>query len=174
MKILLAIDDSATLEVAITRLIDQVKAPQTEVCLLHVLDPYPERLARRIGGSDSPDFTAARMNQRASAEELLEFATKRLRSAGFSVSSSIKEGDVRAVILEEAKALRADLLVLGSRQRKGIRHFFSGSISEDVARDAPCSVEIVRPWPMQTDALDALPQGNAQALSQTHSGGQIC
>jgi len=145
MRILLAVDDSATSETAMTLLIDQVKPSGTEVRLLHVVDPYPERLAKRMGSHDSPDFTAARMKQRAFVGELLERATERLRSAGFSVSSSIEEGDVRAVILEEAKAWRADLLVLGSRQRKGIRHFFSGSISEDVARDAPCSVEIVRP-----------------------------
>ncbi|MGI0085546.1 MAG: universal stress protein, partial [Nitrososphaerales archaeon] len=144
MKILLAVDDSATSEAVMTLLIDQVKVRETEVRLLQVVDPYPERLAKRMGSHDSPDFAAARMKQRAFAGELLERATERLCSAGFSVSSSIEEGDVRAVILEEAKAGCAGLIVLGSRQRKGIRHFFSGSISQDVARDAPCSVEIVR------------------------------
>lgn len=174
MKILLAVDDTTISEVAITRLIDQIKAPQTEVRLLHVLNSYPERLAKRIGGNDSPDFTAARMKQRASAEELLKCATKRLRSAGFSVSSSIKEGDVRAVILEEAKAWRADLLVLGSRQQKGIRHFFSASISEDVARDALCSVEIVRlqPWTKHVSTLYS--QGDTQPLPEAHFGGHVC
>lgn len=175
MKILLAVDDSAASEAAITRLIDQMKAQSTEVRLLHVLDPYPERLAKRIGSHDFPDFAAARMKQRASAEQLLERTSKRFRSAGFWVSSSIEEGDPRAVILEEAKAWRANLLVLGSRQPKvkGIRHFFSGSISEDVARDAPCSVEIVRLWPRPAIISGACPQDNAQCLSKASAGGQI-
>lgn len=174
MRILLAIDDSAVSEAAMTLLIDQVKPTGTEVQLLHVLDPYPERLATRIGGHDSPDFTAARMKQRAFAGKLLQHAAEELRSAGFLVSSSVQEGDVRAVILEEARTWRADLLVLGSRQRKGIRHFFSGSISEDVSRDARCSVEIVRLRPWAPSVLVPCAQRSAQFLPETGSGGQVC
>ncbi len=131
--------------------IDQAKPKRTEVRLLHVVDSYPERLAKRLGGHDSPDFSAARMNQRRVAQELLERASGKLRAAGFSISSSIEEGDVRAVIIQEAKLWRADLIVLGSSERKGIRHFWSTSIAEDVARAAHCSVELARPRPWATD-----------------------
>lgn len=144
MKILVAIDESATSEAAINFVIDEVKPKGTEVRLFHVLDPYPVRLAKRIGGHDTPDFVAAVQKLRAIAGKLLEGTTAKLLSAGFSVSSSTQEGDVRALILEEAKAWRADLIVVGSRERKGIRHFFSSSISEDVARNAACSVQVVR------------------------------
>lgn len=149
MKILLAVDDSAASEAAISRLIGQMKAHDADVHLLHVLEPYPDGLAKRIGGQDSPGLTAARMKQRTLAAEMLARDSEQLRSAGFSVSSSIKEGDVRAAILEEAAAWRADLLVLGSREpkAKGVRRFFSRSISEVVARNARCSVEVFRLWP---------------------------
>lgn len=152
MKILLAVDDSASSEAAISRLIGQMKAQNTEVHLLHVLDLYPGGLAKRTGGQDSLDFIAARMKQRTLAAEMLARDSEHLRSAGFSVSSSIKEGDVRPAILEEAVAWRADLVVLGSREpkAKGLRRFFSRSISEDVARNARCSVEIFRLWPRLT------------------------
>ncbi|MGH9432035.1 MAG: universal stress protein [Terriglobia bacterium] len=148
MKILLAIDDSAASEAAMSLVIDQAKPKGTQVRLLHVVDSYPERLAKRMGGHDFPNFSAARMKQQAFAKELLERAAEKLRAAGFSVNSSIEEGDVRAVILEEAKVWRADLIMLGSQERKGIRHFWTTSVSEEEARDAPCSVEIARsrPW----------------------------
>jgi nucleotide-binding universal stress UspA family protein len=144
MKILIAIDESPVSDAAVNFVIDQLKPEGIELRLFHVLDPYPVKLAKRIGGRDTPDFVTAVQKQKAMATELLEHAAERLSSAGFSVTSSIQEGDVRALILEEAKAWHADLIVIGSHERKGIRHFFSGSISEDVARDAPCSVEVVR------------------------------
>lgn len=156
MKILVAIDESAASEAAVNFVIDEVKPTGTEVRLLHITDPYPDRLAKRIGGRDTPDFVAAAQKQRVIAGELLEHTTVKLRSAGFSLSSAIKEGDVRALILEEAKVWRADLIVVGSSERKGGWHFFSSSISEDVARDASCSVEVVRvaPWARGTAVLD--------------------
>lgn len=151
MKILLAIDDSAASEAAVNLVIDEAKSKGTVLHLLHVVDSYPERLAKRMGGIDSPDFSAARMKQRALAEKLLERAAERIRLAGVPAISSIEEGDVRAVIIEEAKAWHADLIVLGSNERKGIRHFWTSSIAEDVARDAPCSVEIARSRPWAAD-----------------------
>ncbi len=151
MKILLAIDGSAASEAAVSLVIDEAKSKETAVRLLHVVDFYPERLAKRLGGNDSPDFSAARMKQRAFATELLKRAAEKLRVAGIVVSSSIEEGDVRAVIIQEAKVWRADLIVLGSSERKGIRHFWSTSIAEDVARDALCSVEIARSRPWAAD-----------------------
>lgn len=149
MKILLAINESNASEAAVNLVIDEVKPKRTEIHLFHVLDPYPERLAKRLGGRDTPDFVAAVQKQRAIAHELLERTTAKLRSAGFSVSTAIEEGDVRALIFQEAKIWRAELIVIGSHQQKGGWHFFSRSISEDVARDASCSVEVVRvpAWP---------------------------
>lgn len=46
--------------------------------------------------------------------------------------------------LEQASKWGADLIVLGSHGRKGLKHFLLGSVSETVARHAICSVEIVR------------------------------
>lgn len=144
MRILIAIDDPETSDVAVSQVIGQVKASGTEVELLHVVDPFPERLAKTMGRQDTLDFAAARKKLRAYAEKLLIRVAERLQAAGFRVTTSIQEGDVRALILEEAKTWPADLVVLGAHPQKGIRWFFTSSISGDVAREAPCSVQIVR------------------------------
>lgn len=156
MKILLAVDASAASEAALNFVIDEVKTEGTEVCMFHVLDPYPDWLAKRFGRLDAPDFAPAVQKQRAMASELLARTAETLRAAGFSVSSLIREGDARTLILQKAKAWRTDLIVIGSAERKGIRHFFSSSISEDVARDASCSVEVVRvaPWTRRGPLMD--------------------
>ncbi len=148
MKILLALSQSEASEAAMNFLMSQMAVRGTELRLLYVLDPYPERLATRMGSDDAPDFTSARRKQLELGEKLVSQATEQLSSAGFAVTSSIKEGDVEALIIEEAKRWRADLIVVGWRERKGIRSLFSANISEDVSRYAPCSVMVVRtpPW----------------------------
>ena len=46
--------------------------------------------------------------------------------------------------VEEAEKWGADLIVVGTRERRGLRRFISGSVSETVARRAPCAS--VRAW----------------------------
>src|ERR1019366_9142858 len=108
------------------------------------VEPFPERLAKRRGSRQSPDFVAARVEQRKLAEELLSRGTEKLRSAGFKVTSSVEEGDARDAILNHSETWRADLIMVGSHGRTGLDRFLMGSVSEAVARHARCSVEIVR------------------------------
>jgi universal stress protein A len=161
MKILLAVSQSEASEAAVKFLMHQMALPGAEVRLLHVLDPYPERLAQRMGSYDKPDFTSARRKQLELAKNLLHKATEELSSAGFIVTSSTQEGDVPATIFEEAKAWRANLIVVGWHERKGIRSFFSSNISEDVSRYAPCSVVVVRTAPWATTMQCSCPGQSA-------------
>jgi nucleotide-binding universal stress UspA family protein len=147
MKILLAADESKFSDAATNAVIAQIKAEGTEVYLLHVIEPFPEHQAEKNGTAESPDFVAARLQLREYAKKLLSRATRKLRSAGFEVTSCVEEGDARDAILNRAESWRADLIVVGSHGRKGLDRFLIGSVSEAVARQARCSVEIVRIQP---------------------------
>lgn len=147
MKILLALDDSKCSAGATDALIAQAKTENTEVRVLHAVETFPVSLARRMGNRESPDFVAARLEQRARAKELLARAAEKLRSAGFKVTTLVKEGDARSVILDCADKWHADLIIVGSHGRKGLNRFLMGSVSDAVARHARCSVEIVRIHP---------------------------
>jgi nucleotide-binding universal stress UspA family protein len=144
MKILVALDDSIRSQAAVDAVIAQMGTKDTEVRLLHVLEPYPASLAEVIGGKDSPDFVAARVRQRERARKFLGQAVKKLQSAGFKVTFSVLEGEARSVILDRAEKWNADLVVVGSHDRKGLARFLLGSVSAAVARYARCSVQIVR------------------------------
>ena len=144
MRILLALDDSKYAAGATDALIAQAKAENAEVHVLHAVEPFPERLAEDMGSKGSPDFVAARLRQRERGKEMGAQAARKLRSAGFKVTSSVKEGDARSVILKHAESWRADLIMVGSHGRTGLDRFLMGSVSEAVARHARCSVEIVR------------------------------
>ncbi|MGA1999681.1 MAG: universal stress protein [Terriglobales bacterium] len=74
----------------------------------------------------------------------VERTERALTSAGFRVSTSVAEGNAKSVILDKAAEWHADLIALGSHGRKGLERFLLGSVSEAVARHAPCSVLIVR------------------------------
>jgi nucleotide-binding universal stress UspA family protein len=143
MRFLLAIDDSSFSEAA-TQAVMRTRPYDSQVRVLHVLNPFPEAAAQEIGSNEYPDFVAARAKLRERAAEIVARAEEKLRTGGFEVTSSIEEGDPRDVILRHAETWPADLIVLGSHGRRGLDRLLIGSVSDAVARHAPCSVEIVR------------------------------
>ena len=140
MKILLAIDDSEFSEAAAKSLAGQFRPQDTEVRVLHVVEPTVISVPPQMSRGYYPELED-RLPQ---ARELVDRVAKTLSSAGFRVITSVVTGDARSVILDEAAEWHADLIVLGSHERKGLGRFFLGSVSEAVARHAGCSVQIVR------------------------------
>jgi nucleotide-binding universal stress UspA family protein len=67
-----------------------------------------------------------------------------LRTRGLAVSSVIKEGDPKHVLLDEAEPWEADSLFLGARGLSRIERFLLGSVSAAIAARAHCAVEVVR------------------------------
>ena len=140
MKILLAIDDSKFSEAAVKSLPGQFRPQDTEVRVLHVVEPTVISEPPQMSRGYYPELE----DQLSQAHEMVERAAKTLSSAGFSVATSVVTGDARSVILDDAAEWHADLIVLGSHGRTGLGRFFLGSVSEAVARHARCSVQIVR------------------------------
>jgi universal stress protein A len=56
----------------------------------------------------------------------------------------VKLGDPREVILEIAKDLKVDLIMMGTVGRRGLRHVMAGSVAESVVRTAGCPVMVIR------------------------------
>ena len=123
MRILVALDGSPFSETATGLLIEQMKTTDTEVRLLHAVDPFPLKLAEAKGTRAYPDVAAARLEQRTLATRLLEGAAARLRSAGFTVTWTIQEGDARTAapettvfdLLASMQKRRASVAVVAGR-----------------------------------------------------------
>ena len=75
----------------------------------------------------------------------LEAMAAPLRTRGLTVSSVIREGDPKHVLLDEAEHWGADCLFVGARGLSRVERFLLGSVSAAVAARAHCSVEVVRP-----------------------------
>jgi nucleotide-binding universal stress UspA family protein len=56
------------------------------------------------------------------------------------IETKVLEGDAWRVIQEEAEALPAGLLVIGTHGRSGFEHLLLGSVTEKVLRRSPCPV----------------------------------
>jgi nucleotide-binding universal stress UspA family protein len=139
MKILLGIDESKSSGDVLKAVVEQFRAENTEVRVLHVLQPVAPAPPQMAAGY-APELEGLKKP----AQDLVERIAKELRSAGFKVDTAVEIGDIRETIIDSAAAWRADLIVVGSHGQRGIQRFLLGSVTEFVARHAKCSVEIVR------------------------------
>lgn len=64
-------------------------------------------------------------------------------------------------ILELARGVGADLIIVGSKGRTGIERMLLGSTSERIVRDAGCTVEVARPKQYSEVALVPIEAGDA-------------
>ena len=139
MNILIGVDGSECSEAALQEVI-RTRPRDSQIQVMHVVEPLPvvESWAYAV------DWQQIIQEQRKEADVLVAEAAKSLRDAGFTVTTAVEEGSAKSIIVDAADKWPADLVVLGSHGRKGLARFLLGSVSEGVARYAPCSVLIVR------------------------------
>lgn len=143
MRVLLAIDDSESSELAAQMVIDQARPDKTEVLVLTVLRPPNLLVAREMVGYD-PTLELNWEQQDKAAKALVGTVAEKLRKTGATANSSVEFGEPRTKILEIAEKWHADLIVMGSARRAKLAGYWSAGIPETIARRAHCSVEIVR------------------------------
>ena len=146
MRILLAVDDSECSTAAVKAVIDQFRPTHTQITVLHA-DDWPEGMSPSMafaeGTAAARSILGLHKLRRSNAAALLESIAEQLRRAGFAAAASLRDGDPRHTIVQCAREWRADLIVLGSHGKTGLDRML-GSVSDSVAKHAPCSVEIVR------------------------------
>lgn len=101
-----------------------------ELTLLHVSDP--------LSGSDLPG--AGELSGRREIDRALVL----LRERDYRVRGVLRRGHPADEIVQAAAAERADLIVIGTHGRTGLKHALMGSVAEGVVRKAPCPVLTVR------------------------------
>ena len=94
-------------------------------------------------GSVEPYLEAVRATRLAD-EDVAEAAASRLRSAGRSASASVAQGAPATELIRSADKHAAELIIVGTRGRTGLRRLVLGSVARNVLHHATCSVLIVR------------------------------
>lgn len=98
----------------------------------------PRREATRLGLLDEP-----RRAQRLLREEIAERVARALPSLPVEVVVSAHEGEPAARLAHLAEREQADLLLVGSHQRKAVERLFTGSVALDLLRDSAVNVLVV-------------------------------
>jgi len=121
---------------AIETAVAMAKISNGSVRLLNVLPMTPVMLVEYV----PPDFD---VQQRKASEEALGLIAKECDLDAEHVSWTVRQGGIYHEVLEQAKAINADLIVMSSH-RPAMRTYFLGSNAGHVVRYAKCSVLVVR------------------------------
>ena len=136
MRVLIALDATPQCMETVHEAVSRPWPEASRFLLLHVLDPFP---FAKMPISLERAKDAARAQLKRAAEELLK--------AGWKAGIDVVLGRARQVIAKCASAWKANLVLVGSNGGGALQRIFLGSTARTVLREAPCSVEIVRPLP---------------------------
>lgn len=135
MKILLTTDGSVHSDEAARVFAARPWPEGTEVRVMSMVNPIAysvEELGLYQGGR----------TQR--AHRAIGAAARILGEAGLRVSAEVVAGRPARRIIEAAKEMGADMVAVGTEDRRGLGRLLFGSVSEEVVNGAHCSVSIFR------------------------------
>lgn len=138
-RLLVPIDLSADSLEALELAVDFAKPYHAELIVLLVIEPIffvaPEYTGPQTGAL--ADLLA---EQDRSARAELARLEQRYFKRGVALRAVVATGAPAQVIVESAKQLKADAIVMATRGRTGLAHLLTGSVAERVVRTAPCPV----------------------------------
>jgi hypothetical protein len=134
-KILLATDGSVHSEKALKEAVSLSKTCGTKLYVVSVIEVNPEyaTLAPQVIEKAEKE-----------AREIIDAVKQCAAKEGIDVETTIHEGDEAwKFIIEDAKKLNIDMIVMGSHGRTGLSRLLMGSVTARVIGHAPCKVLVV-------------------------------
>jgi universal stress protein A len=140
-RILVAVDFSEESRSALACAAEMASKFDASLTLVHVVEPHfgpPEADLPPLAGeaSDAEEFAEAKLELNALGEQMLGPCRV--------VETTVRAGLAFFEITEAAKALGADLIVVGTHGYTGLKRALLGSTAEKVVRHAPCPVLVAR------------------------------
>ena len=143
MKTLLVpLDFSATSGNLLQAAASLAKSLGARLVVLHVLQPIAP-IGDPMMMPDLAQVTSMQKSAEEDARAQLKRACEKAAELGVVVEPELRDGPASAVILERARALPADLVVMGSHGHTALYDLLLGSTSHAVLKKAPCPVVIV-------------------------------
>ncbi|HTO99458.1 MAG TPA: universal stress protein [Myxococcales bacterium] len=146
-RILVAYDFSPAAQSALAWALDlHHSAGGDPVHVLHVINPVPA-----VAMPEMTTWPALSEAEMAALARQLE-SDVRERSAD-AVAEVVRAPWIASAILEAARRLKADLIVMGTHARKGVSRLMLGSAAEYVVRHAECPVVTLHSPPDKAPSL---------------------
>jgi nucleotide-binding universal stress UspA family protein len=112
-----------------------------KLVLLHVVEELPPYIGFIPQGQVTAVLKDLERQARLDLAQLLPEA----QDGKVEVMYQVVVGTPYLKIIEVAKEVKADLIVIATHGRTGVRHFVMGSVAARVVRTAPCGVLTIRP-----------------------------
>lgn len=143
-RILVPVDGSATSDLGLEEAIRLAQLTRGRLRLIHVVDELSFAFA-----VDSYGYYAGELLDllKKDGAEILEKGLATVKAQGIPVDTVLYENLAKTVhqrVTEEAEAWEADLIVIGTHGRRGVRRMVIGSSAEAVLREATVPVLMVR------------------------------
>ena len=141
-RILVAVDGSPTSMKGLREALRLAKAERAQLVILHVVNEY-YAYAMPDAGMAAVDLGPL---LRDGGKKIMARAAAGAAKQGVRPKTVMREtiGGAAEPIVREARRQRADLIVLGTHGRRGVRRMVLGSDAEQVVRTAPVPVLLVR------------------------------
>lgn len=145
-RIFVAIDSSATAQLALAEAIHFASLPGASLCIGTVVETSM-LVQNNISMGSLIDPLAVKTELRQATDQLLENAVAQAKEAGLDAHRVLVESGskrVAEVISDAANEWDADLIVIGTHGRRGFERLLMGSVAENLVRIATTSVFLVR------------------------------
>jgi len=142
-RILVPIDGSPASSAGLRTAVDLARDQKARLRLVHLGKQIPARRRKAEGMTASELFEAIREQ----GKKLLERQAALCRARGVRTDTALYiglAGHPARLVLAEARKWRADLIVMGTEGRRGLRRAVVGSDAEEVIRAAPVPVLLTR------------------------------
>ena len=141
-NILVPVDGSETSFAAVAKAAELAKAFGSKITVVQVLTLDPYIAAEYITANQTNDLIE---RARASIVKTLEEAKQKFTEQGVEAETKLLERQVIArEITNAAKDLNADLIVIGSHGRTGLKKLFLGSVAQSILSEGTTPVLVVR------------------------------
>jgi nucleotide-binding universal stress UspA family protein len=145
-RVCLAIDDSEFSDHVVSRMASRPWSEGTEFLCLTAVPTLTQFVQEAQNSYEMDSLNQFRDDQRHQAEERLkkvvQIMTTRLPNA--KTSHEVIDGDPRVAIVERAQAWNSGLIVTGCKGKNWVDRVLIGSVSEAIAVNADCSVEVIK------------------------------
>lgn len=136
-SVLVPFDGSEFSKNALNRACQLSKIDSAEITVMYVIPRYEEMVEFFMTAS-------IRSSLFQEGERIVSGAVSLSSTHGITVNKEIVEGNPAEKILESAKKMKNDLIVMGSHGHRGISKAIIGSTAEEVIIHAPCPILVVR------------------------------
>ncbi|MFT4103868.1 MAG: universal stress protein [Burkholderiaceae bacterium] len=149
-RILVPVDGSVTSNAGLDEAIKLAKLTQATIRLVHVVDEMVVTTGLEPAGAMISDMIPA---MKAAGEKVIADARARVQAAGVSVDAHLIETFGHRTsdqVIEDAKTWSAELIVIGTHGRRGMKRLMLGSDAEQILRLSTIPVLLVRRTPTDT------------------------